>query len=389
MPEAPKKADAGKQVKATRPAPKRKLFLKQAPMLRVVYALIPIAVSAVYFFGWRALAVLAVCNAVGFGAEYIMASRRNAPVSSACLVTCWLYALSLPATVPFWVAAVGVIVAIVFAKEAFGGFGRNFANPAITGRAFVYLCFPNDLTQQFVPVFKGFPGGFAHWSFSAAGRLPEYLAEQAASAGRTAADAISQASPMWVGREYGIEAIKNGGNGATIWDMTLGTIGGMFQAPGQAPRILSAGSMGEGCAVLIVAAGIYLLWTKTANWRLMAGCLLGLVAANTLFHDVLGYSGVGQVPPLHWQLTAGTTLYVLVFMVTDPVSATKKPPAQWAYAFLIGFLIVVLRWKGVFVAAATFSVLLGNMVGPLLDLGAGAWQDWRKKRKAPPEGKPA
>ena len=391
---SPKKADTPRR--AGSPASRRRLFLKQPAMRRVVYALIPVAVSAVYFFGWRVLAVLAVCLAAGLTAEYVMARRRGGPISTACLVTCWLYALSLPPTVPFWIAAVGIVVAIVFAKEAFGGFGRNFANPAITGRAFVYICFPNDLTSQFVPAFKGFPGGFAQWSFRAAGELPEYIAGQVATAGRTVADAVSQASPMWVAREYGLDTVVNSGDGATIWDMMLGSIGGVFQAPGQAPRILSAGSMGEGCGLLIIAAGVYLLWTKTANWRLMLGCLLGVLVANTLFRDVLGYSGLGQVPPVQWQLFAGTTLYVTVFMVTDPVSATKRRPAQWAYAFLIGFLVVVLRWQGVFVAAATFSVLLGNMIGPLLDLGAGAWADWRKKRKAPPaaekvgpEGKPA
>ncbi len=352
-------------------------------MLRVIYALVPLALGATYFFGLRVLAVLTVCNAVGLGAEWLMARQRKAPVSQACLVTCWLYALSLPPTVPLWVAAVGAVVAIVFAKEVFGGFGRNFANPAITGRAFVYLCFPNDLTQQFVPVFKGFPGGLAHWSLESMGRLPEYLSAQLSGAGRGLADAVSQASPMWVAREYGIDAVVNNNHGANLWDMILGSIGGVFQAPGQAaPRILSAGSMGEGCAVLILAAAVYLLWTRTANWRLMLSGFLGLFAANILFRDILGNDGLGGVPPIEWQLFAGTTLYVLVFMVTDPISATKRRAAQWAYGFIIGFLVVLLRWKGVFVAAATFAVLLGNLIGPLLDLGAGAWEDWLKARKA-------
>lgn len=351
-------------------------------MLRVIYALVPIALAATYFFGLRVLAVLAVCNAAGLGAEWLMARQRKAPISQACLVTCWLYALSLPPTVPFWVAAVGIVVAIVFAKEVFGGFGRNFSNPAITGRAFVYLCFPNDLTQQFVPVFKGFPGGLAHWSLDSFGRVPEYISAQLSGAGRGLADAVSQASPMWVGREYGVEAVVNAGHGATLWDMVTGSIGGVFQVPGQAaPRILSGGSMGEGCALLILAAAVYLLWTKTANWRLMLSGLLGLLAANVLFRNVMGNDGKGGVPPVEWQLFAGTTFYVLVFMITDPISAPKRRSAQWAYAFLIGFLIVLLRWKGVFVAAATFAVLLGNLVGPLLDLGAGAWEDRLKAVK--------
>lgn len=357
-----------------------RLFQKQPNMLRVIYALIPVAASAVYFFGWRVLWVLAACNAAGLITERITSRSRKAPISMACFVTCWLYALSLPPTVPIFVAVVGVVVGILFGKEVFGGFGRNFANPAITGRAFVYICFPVDLTGRFAPAFKGWPGGFAHWSIDWAG-LPDYLAQT----GRSVADAIGRASPMWVAEKFGFDVLQSSGKGASIWDMLLGAIGGTFQVPGEAaPRILAGGSMGEGCALLIVLAGAYLLWTKTANWRLMLSGLGGLIAANVVFRNVLGFSGLGQVPPLEWQLLSGTTLYVVVFMITDPVSAAKRRPAQWAYGFLIGFLIVVLRWRGVFVAAASFAVLLGNLVGPLLDLGVDEWAAWRKARPAGP-----
>jgi len=149
-----------------------------------------------------------------------------------------------------------------------------------------------------------------------------------------------------------------------------------------ATRILSAGSMGEGCAALILLAGVYLLAIKTANWRLMLSGLLGLVVANVLLRNVLGYDGPGEVPPLPFALLAGTTMYVLVFMVTDPVSSPKKRPAMYAYGFLIGFMIVTLRWRGVFVAAATFSVLLGNLLAPLLDMGATAWANRGKAAAA-------
>jgi len=361
-----------------KPKPKR-LFQKQAPMVRMLIALTPVAISAIYFFGWRALAVLGVCTATGVATEYVTARRRGAPVSTACFVTCWLFALSLPATIPLWIAAVGTVVGILFAKEVFGGFGRNFANPAITARAFVYICFPNDLTNQFVPAFKGFPGGFAQWSFDSLRVLPDYLADS----GRTVADAVSQASPMWVSREYGFEVLQAGGQGASLWDMLLGSIGGTFIPAGEAaPRILSAGSMGEGCALLIAIAAVYLLWTRTANWRLMGGAFAGLIAANVLFRNVLGFDGLGEVPPVAWQLTAGTTMFAAVYMVTDPVSAPKRRPAQLAYGFLIGFLVVLLRWRGVFVAAATFSILLGNLVGPLLDIAATEWESRKKARTA-------
>ena len=147
-------------------------------------------------------------------------------------------------------------------------------------------------------------------------------------------------------------------------------------------RIFSGGSAGEGCALIIALAGIYLLLTKTANWRLMLSSLVGLGFATVLLRHLLGFDqwapGSPDVPPFLFNLFGGTTMYVVVFMVTDPVSGPKRKPAQLAYGFLIGFFVVFLRWRGVFVAAATFSLLLGNLIGPLLDIGAEAWTEHRK-----------
>ncbi len=352
-----------------KPKPKpAKLFMKQKNMLRVVYSLIPLAVSAVYFFGWRVVAILAVVFGCGLVTEYITSKQRGAAISMACLVTCSLYGLSLPVTVPYWIAAVGIIVAILFGKEVFGGFGRNFANPAIVGRAFVYVCFPVALTAKFVPAFKGFPGGFTQWSMEhfvqTTGKLPEYIAV----AGGKVADAVSQASPLWVSREFGVETSMES---ASILDLFLGSIGGIFQS-GSESRVLASGSMGEGCALLIILAGVYLLVTKTANWRLMLSGLIGLVFANVLFRDLLGYAGVGEVPPIYVNLFGGTTMYVIVFMVTCPVTSPKNKLAMLAYGFFIGFMTVFLRWRNIFVAAASFAILLGNIISPLLDLGADA-----------------
>lgn len=373
------KAQPQKPSGARKPAARKSkpLFMKQKNMMRVVYALLPILVSAIYFFGWRALAVVAVVLAAGLTTERITSKKQGRPISMACFVTCLLFGLSLPATVPYYVAIVGIVVAILFGKEVFGGFGRNFANPAIVGRAFVYVCFPPQLTKFFVPAFKGFPGGFAHWSFDSLKTLPTYLANMPETAGIAPTDAVSQASPMWIVRD-----VPGGEQFVDYWQLFWGNIGGVFQQEGNW-RIMTAGSMGEACVPLILLAAVYLLVTKTANWRLMLSGVLGLVFANLLFRHVLGFDGPGRegVPPLMLNLLAGTTMYVLVFMLTDPVSAPKQNLAQFAYGGIIGFLVVFLRWKGVFVAAASFAILLGNIVGPWLDIGAKSWTDWRKARK--------
>ncbi len=372
-------ASGGSTAKKKKP---KKLLMKQPQMLRMIYALVPVMLTGIYFFGWVVAAIVAFCLLVGFAVEYVSARHRGQPVSTALFVTILLYSLSLPATTPLWVAGVGAAVAVLFGKEVYGGFGRNWVNPAIVGRAFVYICFPQDLTGRFVPAFQGFPGGFAHWSFKSLKQLPEYLQ----AGGETVADAVTQASPMFVGTKYGSDAIVNNGQGATLWDMAWGTIGGIFQTPNGSQEILAAGSIGEGCGVIILLCGIYLLVTKTASWRLMLGGLIGVGAASLLFRQGLGYTDVGQVPPLAWQVLSGTTLYAMVFMVTEPVSAPRKDTARLIYAFVIGFLLVFLRWKGPFIAAATFSILLGNMLAPLIELGVGSWEDWRKSRAAAREG---
>jgi Na+-transporting NADH:ubiquinone oxidoreductase subunit B len=352
-------AKAGKP--KAKPKPK-KLIQKQANMLRVLYALAPVALVGVYFFGWRVLALLAVSILAGFFTEYLTSRRRGQPVSTACFVTCSLYGLSLPPTLPLWQAAVGAVVGILFGKEVFGGFGRNFANPAIVGRAFMYVAFPIGMTGGFVPAFTGFPGGLAKWSFTAH-ELPGYLQGKL----DTSLDAVSQATPMAARPEYE----------ASQYQMLLGNISDSFQE-GEPWRALAAGSIGEVSALLLILCGIYLIWTKTANWRLTLSTLLGAGFANIVFRNLMGYQ---QVPELTFTLLSGALMYAAVFMVTDPVSAPKKPPAQYAYGAFIGVMIVFLRWRSSFVGAVAFGILLANLLAPLLDEGAG-WLAGRKKAKA-------
>lgn len=355
-------AQADKPSPAAKPKP---LFLKQAPMVRVLYALIPILVAGIHFFGWRVLALLAVCCVAGVATEWVTASRRGKPVSQAVFVTCFLYALSLPPTLPFWMAAVGVVVGVLFGKEVFGGFGRNFANPAIVGRAFVYVAFPVEMTGRFVPAFRGSLGGFTQWSFASLADAPYWVHHVAA----RGVDAMTAATPMWARRDFGEET--------PLINLFLGRIGGSFGTE-TTWNVLAAGSIGEVCALFIIGAGAYLLWTKTANWRLTVSTLLGAVGANVLFRTVGGVQGV---PPIPFTLFSGALLYGAVFMVTDPVSAPKRKPSMWIYGLFIGAMIVFLRWKAQFAGAVAFAILMGNIIGPTVDLAVGALED-RKKAKA-------
>lgn len=356
------------QPAATTPTRPRRLFLPQPIMVRVLVALLPILIAGLYFFGWRVVALLVVCNAAGLATEFLTARRRGSPVSTACLVTCALLALSLPPTAPYWIAAVGAVVGILFGKEVFGGFGRNFANPAIVGRAFLYVAFPTELTSAFVPAFRPWPGGLVHWSMTSMAHLPEHLATY----GVSGSDIVTQATPMLARSRYGYPT--------PMWDLLTGGIGDVFHGA-HGTVVLAAGSIGEVSAILCILAGVYLLVTRTANWRLMVSPLVGAAAANGLFRNVLGQS---DVPPLAFTLASGALLYGAVFMVTEPVTAPKDRRAMLVYGALIGFLVVLLRWRGQFVGAVAFAILLGNIVGPLLDLAAEAMR--RRTSAAKGEG---
>ena len=341
-------------------------FLKQPMMMRVIYALIPVAAAAVYLFGWRVLAVVAVSCVAAFLTEWAMLPAKAGKISQAVWVTGALLGLSLPPSIPYWIAAVGAAFGILFGKMVFGGFGRNVFNPAVVGRAFVYVCFPVEMTGRFVPAFHGFPGGFAQWSFEALRELPAGLA----SAGLKVVDGLTAATPMWSRRDFGYST--------SLWDLFTGQIGGLFGHAGHA-RILAAGSAGEVSALAILIGAVYLLWTKTANWRLMTGTLIGAVAMNLLLRNALGIAGV---PPLAFTLLSGAFLYAAVFMVTDPISAPRIPLSMWIYGIFIGAMIVFIRWKAVFAGGVAFAILLGNMIAPSLDLWIKRYRDGKKAAAA-------
>jgi len=284
------------------PSSPTKLFMHQPMMERVLFALLPLLLAGIFFFGWRVLVLLFLCTLAGLTTEWVTSRRRKMPISMACFVTCGIYTLSLPPTIPFWMAIVGIVVGILFGKEVFGGFGRNFANPAIVGRAFIYICFPIEMTGRFVPVFRELPAGLGQWSLESLKTLPTAMG----SAVKPVADAITSATPMLARRDLNFLT--------PLEDLFFGNIGGSFQGE-YGERILAAGSIGETCAFLIILAGIYLLVTRTANWRLTLSTLAGAVVADLFFHTVLG---INEVPRLGFTLFSGALLYAAVFMVTDP-----------------------------------------------------------------------
>jgi Na+-transporting NADH:ubiquinone oxidoreductase subunit B len=300
---------------------KTKLINWQKPMSRVVFALIPLTLASVYLFGWRALAVLALVNGVGFLCEYIFSKVYNKPVTSAVFVTNFLFALSLPPRIPFWIAAVGIAFGVIFGKMVFGGFGKNIFNPAISGRAFIYVSFGVELTSQWYLPFNGIFGGLTQW--------------------QPPVDAFTGATPLTV--------FKEGLGSVPILNLFFGN---------------TSGSLGETSALLIILGGIYLIYTKTANWRIILSGLLGFGITST----ILWVSGIQGVPNTLAALFSGSILYGIMFMATDPVSASQTTNlGRWIYGGFIGIMTILIRQFSIWPAGITFAILLANMFAPLLD----------------------
>lgn len=295
------------------------LFLKQDLMRRVVYSLLPILAFSIYLFGWRILLLLVVVTAFGVATEYVVIKKwydGKFKVSEAILVSCLLYTLTLPPAVPFWVAVIGIVFGVFFGKAIFGGFGRNVFNPAILGRCFIYISFPASMTNLWTQPFAGFPGGLLRY----AGGV----------------DAVTRATPL-----------GSVPTGSEIWTRILGGI---------------PGSAGETSALLIAAAAVYLIVTKTASWKIMASTAAGFLILGTVVFAL----GDMNLNPLVALVTGGF-LFGAVFMATDPISGPRHEKAKVIYGVLIGALTIIIRAYGNFTEGIMFAILIANTFGPFLD----------------------
>lgn len=314
-----------------------KKFMKQKMMRHVLIALIPVSLMSIYLFGWRMLLLLAFVTVAGVLSEYgvmYLIQKEKTKVSEAVFVSCLLYTLTLPPSTPIWIAVVGIVFAIIFAKGAFGGFGQNIFNPALVARCFVYISFPQQLTVSWTTPFSGFPGGFAQF----AGGV----------------DLATSATPMILLND-GAEAVPSLGR------MFLGT---------------TAGSLGETSALLILIGAIYLIYTKTASWKIMLGTFLG----GGVLGAILYFAGIYPADPLQFILSGGF-LFAAVFMATDPITAARDETGKWIFGIFVGLVATVIRAFSLFTEGIMFAVLVGNAFAPLIDRNVKSFRTWLKARK--------
>ena len=387
------------------------MFLKQQIMRRVLYPLAAIGLWSVYLYGWRVLALATVVFLLGILTEAVFESSRNKKPSEAVLVTCALLTLSLPPGVPLWVAAVGIVFAVLFGKEVYGGFGRNVFNPAITGRTFTYISFPLMMqTTWMLPGAFGFGGvnGLVQHSVWVEALFVILVVvilysfviknigkNKILTCGIIVAVAVTIG--FYVFSAYGgLRSTKFPWNEVDVVTMAtpIEIFKGLAQQNNWHPKAgyeylldnnalslffgFRVGSIGEGAIFLILLSGIYLLWTKTANWRPLFWTLFSSLVLTVIFY----YSGLmnarfpllsvkpdiaGQFNDILRFMMSGSLCFAAVFMSTDPISAPKKPIAQHIYGIIIGSLTIVIRVFAGFPEGISFAILTANTFASLLD----------------------
>ncbi len=255
---------------------------------------------------------------IGGIVEVVFALMRGHEVTEGFLVTSMLFSLTLPATVPLWQVALGITFGVVLGKEVFGGQGKNFMNPALVGRAFLYFAYPAQLS------------GNAVW---------------------VGVDGYSGATALNISAEQGVAGLEKAGISWT--DAFVGTI---------------QGSIGETSTIAIMLGLVFLLVTRIANWRLVVGCMLGMVGLSSLFNIVGSDTNPMFAFPWFWHLVTGGFAFGLAFMVTEPVTASMTNTGRYVYGALIGVMVVLIRVVNpAFPEGMMLAILFGNIFAPLID----------------------
>ena len=253
---------------------------------------------------------------VGITWEIIFATVRKHEVNEGFFVTSILFSLSCPPDLPLWMVAIGISFGVVIGKEIFGGTGKNFLNPALTGRAFLYFAYP------------AYMSGDAVW---------------------TAVDGYSGATMLSLAAS---EGLPNASEAYTWMESFIGTI---------------PGSIGETSTLAILLGGFVLFYMKIASWRIVAGILLGSMVLSELFNLFNSDNPMFSLP-FYWHWVIGGFAFGAIFMATDPVSAAMTNSGKFWYGILIGVMVILIRVANpAFPEGMMLAILFANLFAPLFD----------------------
>jgi len=278
--------------------------------------------------------VYIVTLAAGGIAEATFSIIRRHEINEGFLVTSALFPLTLPATIPLWQVAMGILFGVIIGKEVFGGTGMNFLNPALTARAFLFFAYPAQISGDKVWI----------------------AANTAVSDGASGATWLARAaapSNYFEGMTSGAAALAEGGGWELWWRSFIGTI---------------PGSMGETSVLFCLIGAAILILTRVGSWRTMFGGVLGLLTMSM----ILNLFGAQFNPffdvPFWWHMVIGSFAFAIVFMATDPVSSALTEKGKFLYGFLIGVMGIIIRViNPAYPEGWMLAILFMNMFAPLID----------------------
>lgn len=282
----------------------------------------------------KILPLVVVSYAVGLGIEFIFATIRKHEVEEGYLVTGMLVPLIVPIDLPLWMLAVAVAFGVIIGKEVFGGTGMNILNPALTIRAFLFFAYPTSMSGDKI------------WVNGATQRATEI-------ANGANLDAISGETILGhLAQQHSIA------DKFSVSDMFFGFV---------------PGSVGETSTLLILLAGLFLIFTKIGSWRIMLSMVLGGLAMGLIFNSLAPsvegtkFFALWNLPA--WQhLLVGGFAFGTVFMATDPVTASQTNTGKYIYGFLAGFISIMIRcFNPAYPEGVMLAILLMNVFAPTID----------------------
>ena len=310
-------------------------------MITVVLSLIPVLIFAMWNGGyqyliqvqdevgfWEALGhgatkilpMIAVSYGVGLAIEFAFAVFRGHEVNEGYLVTGMLIPLIMPIGIPLWMVAISVVFAVLIGKEAFGGTGMNILNPALMARAFAFFAYPTYMSGN----------------------------------------------QVWVMEAKEIDGVS----GETI----LGKLAGGEETAYDTMTMFTGvipGSIGETSTLLILLGALFLILTKVGSWRIMLSAFIGAAVMGLIFNalPLMGIEG-NELTNFPWyeHLIVGGLAFGVVYMATDPVSASQTFRGKWIYGFSIGFFSIMIRvFNPAYPEGVMLAILLMNVFAPTID----------------------
>lgn len=278
-------------------------------MFTVILALIPAAAASVVFFGIKALLHILISVVAAVATEFVVQKLLKKKINitdGSAILTGLLMGMNLPAGAPLWIGAVGSIFAIAVVKEAFGGLGQNFMNPALAARAMLLAAWPSQMVSWVTPI-----------------------------------DAIATATPLAIAKA----GVPDTATLPLLWDMFIGFVGG---------------SLGETSALALMIGGIYLIYKEIIDYRIPLSFLGTVFVLATIF-------GVDGINSGLFHLLGGGVMLGAIFMATDYVTSPSTAKGRWIYGVGCGLITILIRFWGGYPEGVSFAILLMNICAPLIE----------------------